>query len=98
MQRNGRLDSFNDKHLEGALHAPDGFRAVAALNYEFGNHRIVVWRNDRVRISRRIHTYARASRRLERRDAPRRRDESVRILGINAAFNRVACMDERSLR
>src|SRR5437762_12547946 len=85
MQWNRRFDAFNDEHLEGPLHAPDGFRAVAAFDDEFGNHRVIVWRDDGVGIRRGIHTHSRATRRLERGDAPPQRHRGYWILRVDDA-------------
>jgi len=39
-----------DEHLESALYAPDGLGLVAPFDDQLGNHRIVVRRNDGVRV------------------------------------------------
>jgi len=35
VQRDGRLDAFDDEHFESALHAADRFGAVAPLTISF---------------------------------------------------------------
>src|SRR5712664_2065413 len=59
MQRDGGLDAFDDEHLERALHTPYGLGPVAPFDDKLGNHRIVVRRNDGVRVCSRIHANAR---------------------------------------
>src|SRR5882762_11380225 len=61
VQRDRRLDTFDDEHLERPLHAADCFGSVASLDDQLCYHRIVVWRNDGVGISSGIHAHARAS-------------------------------------
>src|SRR6266566_4431572 len=52
MQRDGCLDALDDKHLEGPLHTTDRFRAIAALDDEFGNQRVIVRGYDGIGVSR----------------------------------------------
>lgn len=37
--------AFDNEHFERARHARDGFIAIFAANDEFGNQRVVVWRD-----------------------------------------------------
>src|SRR5207253_10079244 len=85
MQRDGCLDALDDKHLEGPLHTTDRFRAIAALDDEFGNQRVIVRGYDGIGVSRRIHAHPRTSRRLERRNAPCRSHPRLRILDIRTS-------------
>src|SRR6266850_5756226 len=96
MQWYGSLDAFYDEHLERALHTPYGLGPVAPFDDQLGNHRIVVWRNDGVRVCRRIHTDSRASWRLERRDSSRRRHERHRVLGVDPALNSMPGRNDRA--
>ena len=87
VQRDRRLDAFDDEHLESPLHAANRFGAVAPLDDQLCDHRIVVRRNDGIGIGRRIHAHARPSRRLKRRNASGRGHKRHRILGIDPAFD-----------
>src|SRR5204863_10217079 len=59
VQRDRGLAAIDDEHLERPIHAADSFGAVASLDDQLCNHRIVVRRNDRVGISSGIHAYSR---------------------------------------
>src|SRR5579875_1954688 len=90
VQRNGSLNSFDDKLIERAGHTRDGFGAVIAKSDELGDKRIVIRRDDSVGISGGIHTDSRAAGNAKCGDAARRRRESVGIFRVDAAFDRVA--------
>src|SRR5712671_4240499 len=87
MQRNRRLDPFNDEHFQRPLHPPHGLRAISALNDQLRNHRIIIGRDYRVRVRRGIHPYAGTTRSLKRCDASCRGNECIGVLGVNTAFN-----------
>ena len=93
-------DAVDDRHLERAAHARDGFPPIAAVDDDFGDHRVVVRRHGAFRVRERFDTDARAARDAERVDDARRRHEGVRIFRIDAALDRmagerdVACLNE----
>src|SRR5260370_37160507 len=95
VQRDGRLDAFDDEHLKRAFHAADSLRAVASLDNQLCNHRIVIWRYDGVRISGGIHAHTRASWCLERGNPSRGRYKRHRVLGVNPALDSVTRGDNR---
>src|SRR5260370_13130379 len=86
VQRDGRLDAFDDEHLKRAFHAADSLRAVASLDNQLCNHRIVIWRYDGVRISGGIHAHTRASWCLERGNPSRGRYKRHPALSANPAL------------
>src|SRR5882757_7265153 len=90
VQRYRRLDAFDDKHFQSALHAANGFGAVATLYDQLGDHRIVVRRNYCVGIGRRIHANSGAARRLKSCDASGGRHKCFRIFGIDTALDSVS--------
>src|SRR6266403_2906870 len=87
MQRNRRLDPFNDEHFQCPLHPPHGLSAISALNDQLRNHRVIIGRDYRVRIRRGIHPYAGTARSLKSCDASCRRNECIGVLGVNTAFD-----------
>src|SRR3954470_5326025 len=90
VQRNGRLDALDHRHLERPLHARDRFGAVAAVDDDLRDHRIVVRRDRAVRVREGFDADAGAARDAERVDQPWRRHERLGILGVDAALDRVA--------
>src|SRR4051812_6111482 len=90
VQRNGRLDALDHRHLERPLHARDRFAAVAAVDDDLRDHRIVVRRDRAVRVREGFDADAGAARDAERVDQPWRRHERLGILGVDAALDRVA--------
>src|SRR5229473_2494252 len=72
MQRNGGMDSLDNKQVERALHAADGLGAIAAVHNQLRNQGIVVWRDHVVGKSRRVHPYADATGQIQGGDAARR--------------------------
>lgn len=90
MERDGGLDAFDDRGGEGAAHTSDGARAVAVVDDDLGDHRIVVGRDEIAIVDRRIDADARAGRHVERGDAAGAGCEALRVFGVDAAFNGVA--------
>src|SRR5262245_54479586 len=70
VQGDGGFDAFDDEHVEGTLHAGNGFTAVAALHDELGDHRIVVRWDHRVSIGCGIYPDPGTPWCLKCRDAP----------------------------
>src|SRR5260370_16905332 len=85
VQRDGRLDAFDDEHLKRAFHAADSLRAVASLDNQLCNHRIVIWRYDGCRISGGIPAHTPASWCFELVNPPPRRSQPHRDLRFNPA-------------
>src|SRR5262249_57756728 len=83
-------DPFHHGHFEGATHARDRLLAVAAVRDDLGDHRIVVRRDRALSVRERFDTDARPARRTERANHARRRNERVRVLGVDAALDGVA--------
>src|ERR1700680_4168693 len=54
MQRDRGVNPFDDKHLQSAAHACDRLGPILSVRDQLGNQRIVVRRNDSVRISRSV--------------------------------------------
>src|SRR5699024_2208377 len=68
--------------------------AVVAERDQFADQRVVVWWHVIAGINVRIHANARAAGRMILRDAPGRRDEGLRVFGVDAAFERMAADDD----
>src|ERR1700686_949750 len=98
VQRNRRIDSFHDKHSQRAAHARDGFAAILTTDHQLGNQRIIIRRNRAFSIGGRVDTHARPSRRIESSDLPRRGRELLRMLGIDAALDRMSAMHDGALQ
>src|SRR5580658_5093306 len=86
VQRNRGVDSFHNKHSQGAAHARNGFVAVLATHHQLGNQRVIIRRNRAFGVGRRVDAYARSSRRIERRNLACRGRELLRMLGVDAAL------------
>src|SRR5271157_41664 len=83
-------DALDDEHVEGTGHTHDSFRAAAAVGDHLGDKRIVVRRDHGLSIGAPIDTHSRSARQGKAGDLPGARGEGLRILGANAALNRVA--------
>src|SRR6267142_340711 len=90
MKRNRALNAFKNEHFEGTIHAANGLVARGPVNDELGYQRIVMRRNDVLGVGSRIDAHAGTARGIPGRDLPRRRFVCNRILGIDAAFERMA--------
>ena len=69
VQRNRGVDSFHDEHLERALHAADGFGAVAAVGDQLGHQRIVKRRDHAIGVRPGVHAHADPAGQMEAGDA-----------------------------
>ena len=90
VQRDRRLDTFDDHHVERTLHSGDREFPCAGVNDELCDHRIVVRRHDVARINRSIDADAGTAGNIERRDLARARRKLYWVLGVDAALDRVA--------
>src|SRR5579863_4594897 len=90
MERNRSLNALDDKLVESARHARDGFGAVVTKSNELGDQRIIIRRDDRFGINGGIYANAGAAGNTKRGDAAGRRRKSVGVFGIDAAFNSMA--------
>src|SRR5438067_13068606 len=61
VQRNRRLDSVDDGHLERAAHARNRFLTIAAMDDDLRNQRIVVWRDGALGMRQGVHAHARST-------------------------------------
>ena len=52
VQRNGRLDAFDNEFVEGSAHARDGFLPVTPMGDDLGDHRIIERDDHHVRFHR----------------------------------------------
>src|SRR6266705_374774 len=66
VQRNRRFHALEDKHIERAIHAPDGLIPRGAMNDQLRNQGIIVRRNDVLGIRSRIDADARTAWRVPR--------------------------------
>src|SRR3984957_3825406 len=98
VQRNRRVDALDDKHLQRPRHARNSLVAVLAAHNKLGNQRIVIWRNDAFGVGRGIDANACTARLVKCRNPSRRRSEFFRMLGIDAALNRMPAMNDGPLQ
>src|SRR5207249_2641551 len=89
MEGNRTLYAFQDEHVQGALHTPDGLITRRSMGDDLRYQGVVIRRYDIFGISRRIDAHARTARSMPRNDLAWRRLVCERILGIDAAFQRV---------
>ncbi len=91
MEGDGRLDRLDRGLAQRAVHARDGRLAGVGMHDEFADHRVVV-RGDSITVyAVRVHAHARTARGVEAADrAGRGREVAVRVLGVDAALDRVA--------
>ena len=89
MKRNGGFDALNHKLLQGAFHAGQHFLARLPAHDEFGNHRIVIWRNGVARVHVAIYAHAVAARQVEIGDFARTGSKAVAgVFGVDSALHR----------
>src|SRR5690606_34466625 len=84
------VDALDDGHLERASHARDGFLARPAVRHELRDERVVVRRHVAVGVRERVDAHARPAGHAEDVDVPGAGREGVRVLGVDAALDRVA--------
>lgn len=87
MQRNGRLHAFNDKFFQRPAHAHDGGVAGRRVHDQLGNHAVIKRRDGVTRINFGIHPYAEAARRMPFGNFTRAGSESLRVFGVDPAFD-----------
>src|SRR5471030_1345274 len=90
VQRDGGVDALDDKHVERAKHAADGFIPVGAIGDQLGYQRIVEGRDYAIGIGPGIHADSDAAGLMEAGDAAGRGDEGLWILGVDAALDGMA--------
>jgi len=88
------LDAFDHELVERAAQALDGRVAVLGVDDQLGQQRIVVRRNDVAFVDVGVYAHAEPARQVEPGDAPRRRRELHRILGVDAALDGVPARAE----
>ena len=87
MQRNGRLHAFNDKFFQRPAHAHDGGVAGRRVHDQLGDHAVIKRRDGVTRINFGIHPYAEAARRMPFGNFTRAGSESLRVFGVDPAFD-----------
>src|SRR5688572_18942131 len=90
LQRHVRLDAVDDHLAERDAHPRDRLRALRAVHDQLADHRVVVRRDLVALVDVRVDAHAGAARRVEVADQAGRRHERLRILGVDAALDRVA--------
>src|SRR4051794_6631848 len=94
MKRDGGMDSFHNEHLERPGHARHRLWPIFAIRDQLGDQRIVVRRNDALCVLSRIYAHSVATRQIVSGDFSRRGSELLRMLSIDAAFNRMSARDD----
>ena len=89
MKRDRRFDALYHKLIQRTAQAHHRPRPRPTENNQLGHHAVVVRRNFVSGIHRTVHTDPKSARNVPTSDCPRRRRESFRIFGIDAAFNRI---------
>src|SRR2546428_212891 len=89
MERHRGLDSFNYERLERAAHARDCHIAVAVMNDQLRDQRVVVRRHKPTRVCGSINSNTRPAWQIHRGDEARRWDVRHRRLSIDAALDSV---------
>src|SRR3990172_7211090 len=87
---NSGLHSLDDELIERPLHSPDGVIPRVRVDDQFGDHGIIIGRDDVLGVRGRVNAHAGPTRRIKRRDRARRRRELFWTLRIDPAFNAVA--------
>ena len=87
MQRHGGLYTLDDRQAQGTPHSLDGRLAIAVVDDQFGDHRVVVRKHFAFRVSRCIDAHAWSSRKVKGVDCPRRWCERNRVLGIDPTLD-----------
>src|SRR5262245_42090821 len=83
------LYALQNKHVERTIHAADCFVASRSVHNQFRDQRVVMRRNDVLRVSRRVDAHARPARSMPSRDFSWRRLMADRIFSVDAAFEGV---------
>ena len=90
VERDRRLDPFDDGHLQRAPHARDRFLSIRAVRDDLGDQRVVIGLDRALGVNERIDSNARPTRHTKDMYHPGRWDEGLWALGVDAAFDRVA--------
>ena len=86
MERDGRLDAFDDEFVEGAAHAGDTFLPVSAVGNDLGDHGIVERDDHHIRLHGRIDTNAESAWCTIFRDHPGAGRKLFRVFRVDATF------------
>ncbi len=89
VQRDGRLDAFDHKFVEGSAHAGNGLLPVPAMGDDLGDHRIVERDDHHVRLHRRVDSHAESTWRAIFGDEAGAGCKFVRVFGVDTAFEAV---------
>ena len=90
LQRDVALHPFDHRLGQRQAHARDGGGAVAAVHDQLADHRVVVRRDAVAVVQVGVHAHARAAGCLEALHRAGAGHEGVRVLGVDAALDRVA--------
>ncbi len=90
MQRDIGVDAFHHHLGQRGAHAGDGLLTRVAVSDDLADHGIVIGRDEIVVVHMRIDADAGAAGHMPVGDASGRRYESVGVLGVDAAFDRMA--------
>ena len=82
-ERDRRVNSLDDERLESAVHPRDCLCTIVAVRNKFCHQRIVIGRDDPVRVGRGIYTNANAAWDIQSGYSSRRRSEGVRVLSVD---------------
>src|SRR5688572_7794542 len=97
VQRNVGADAFDDHLGQRDAHAGERLVARVAVRDDLADHRVVVRRNEIVRVHVAVDADAGSPGHVPRRDATGRGHERERILGVDAALDRVPALDDVAL-
>ena len=90
VQRDVGLDAFDQHFGQGDAHAADGLVAGVAVGDQLADHRVVVLRHGVAVVHMGVDADAGAAGNVPVADLAGARGELERILGVDAAFDRVA--------
>src|SRR5512135_3739788 len=88
-QRDRGLDAIDDELSERPLESHQAFVARAGMHDELADQTVIIGWNRIAGISARIDPDAKAAGRMEMGDGARRWPERVRVLGVDAALDRM---------
>ena len=98
MQRDIRADAVHDDLVQRSRHPRDRGTAMLAVRDDLRNQRIVVRRHHVAAIHVTVHPNARPTGWMPQRDGAGRWNEGLRILRVDAAFDRVSVPSNVLLR
>src|SRR5688572_18770961 len=98
VQRNVGLDALDDHFRQRVLHARDRGVAILAVRDQLADERVVERRHGVAAVQVAVDADARTARRVEQLYRSRRGNEALRVLGVDAALDRVPADDDVVLR